>query len=310
MPKHITPPRSRRSAPGSTIWPAAKVADGSWTNDEGGRAYPVAVTGLAGTALLANGNTPDPRPLRAASRQGHVEYLLELLDVVGPDHRPRARQRPADARARLCADVSGLASTAWRPSRRCATRPRRSIDKAVKLTAEGQSGAGGWTYIPGGGDEGSVTVTQVQALRAAHNAGFGGAARHDRRRPSNTSSAAARPKAASATRWRSGGGPRLAISAAAVATLYNAGEYDAPVANRCLEYVWQPFSGRQELEQRRRPRLLLPALRLAGLLPGRRQVLGRVLSRPSAISCSRCKTRATAPGTATASARPTARRSR
>ena len=40
---------------------------------------------------------------------------------------------------------------------------------------------------------------------------------------------------------RSGGGPRLAISAAAVATLYNAGQYDVPVANRCLEYVWRQF---------------------------------------------------------------------
>jgi len=39
----------------------------------------------------------------------------------------------------------------------------------------------------------------------------------------------------------SGGGPRLAISAAAVATLYNAGEYDSPVAKRCLDYVWGQF---------------------------------------------------------------------
>ena len=46
------------------------------------------------------------------------------------------------------------------------------IRKAVALTSQGQSAQGGWTYIPGAGDEGSVTVTQVQALRAAHNAGF------------------------------------------------------------------------------------------------------------------------------------------
>ena len=49
---------------------------------------------------------------------------------------------------------------------------RTVIRKAVALTSQGQSGDGGWTYIPGAGDEGSVTVTQVQALRAAHNAGF------------------------------------------------------------------------------------------------------------------------------------------
>ena len=42
----------------------------------------------------------------------------------------------------------------------------------IELTARGQSGAGGLTYVPGSGDECSVTVTQVQALRAAHNSGF------------------------------------------------------------------------------------------------------------------------------------------
>jgi hypothetical protein len=39
----------------------------------------------------------------------------------------------------------------------------------------------------------------------------------------------------------SGGGARLPISAAAVATLYNAGEYDSRVAELCLDYVWSHF---------------------------------------------------------------------
>ena len=65
--------------------------------------------------------------------------------------------------SRLRDDHQGVA-----PPARSAT----AIRKAVTLTSQGQSAAGGWTYIPGAGDEGSVTVTQVQALRAAHNAGF------------------------------------------------------------------------------------------------------------------------------------------
>jgi hypothetical protein len=43
----------------------------------------------------------------------------------------------------------------------------------------------------------------------------------------------------------SGGDARLPISAAAVATLYNAGEFDAPVAEDCLRYVWQQFRGQR-----------------------------------------------------------------
>ena len=44
---------------------------------------------------------------------------------------------------------------------------------AVKLIARSQSGPGGWLYTPdSNGDEGSVTVTQIQALRACRNAGI------------------------------------------------------------------------------------------------------------------------------------------
>jgi hypothetical protein len=126
------------------------------------------------------------------------------------------------------------------PGRRA--QAKEVIDGAVALTARGQSPAGGWTYIPGSGDEGSVTVTQVQALRASHNAGF--------TVPKGTIEEAVRyiercstPEGGIVYSLGSGGGPRLAISAAAVATLYNAGEYDAPIAEHCLNYVWQQFRG-------------------------------------------------------------------
>ena len=107
----------------------------------------------------------------------------------------------------------------------------------------------------------------------------------------------------------SGGGPRLPISAAAVATLYNAGEYDAPVANRCLDYVWQQFRGHQRLEQARRPRFLLPALRLAGFYLAGDKYWDKYFpaARDQLLTM---QDKATARGTATASARPTARRSR
>jgi len=39
----------------------------------------------------------------------------------------------------------------------------------------------------------------------------------------------------------SGGGPRLPISAAAVATLYNDGQFEGEIATDCLKYVWDQF---------------------------------------------------------------------
>jgi len=85
-----------------------------------------------------------------------------------------------------------------------------------------------------------VTVTQVQALRAAHNAGLAV--------PRGTIALAVQyidrcstPEGGIRYSLRSRDEARLPISAAAVATLYNAGQYDAPVAKRCLEYVWRHF---------------------------------------------------------------------
>ena len=49
---------------------------------------------------------------------------------------------------------------------------RTVIRKAVALTSQGQSAEGGWSYVPGTGDEGSVTVTQVQALRGGPQRGI------------------------------------------------------------------------------------------------------------------------------------------
>ena len=91
-----------------------------------------------------------------------------------------------------------------------------------------------------------MTVTQVQALRAAHNAGFlvpravieeavqvPGTLPHPRRR--DPVLAPLRRRAAAA------------ISAAAVATLYNAGQFDSTIATDCLKYVWDQFRANEGL---------------------------------------------------------------
>jgi hypothetical protein len=115
-----------------------------------------------------------------------------------------------------------------------------TIRKAVALTSQGQSGDGGWTYIPGAGDEGSVTVTQVQALRAAQNAGFL-VPRSVIEEAMNYLEKCRTPEGGIQYSLRSGGGPQIAISAAAVATLYNAGQFDSPIATDCLKFVWNHF---------------------------------------------------------------------
>jgi hypothetical protein len=242
MPKHITPAVLKAVRSGLDFLARNQDGDGSWHSDQGGEAYPVAMTGLAGTAMLANGNTPT-RGRYSPQVSKAVEYLLGCSTSSGLITGPSQESgRPMHGHGFALMFLACAFGTETKPAMRDKTK--QVIEKAVRLTSEGQSPEGGWTYIPGSGDEGSVTVTQVQALRAAHNAGLAV--------PRGTISQAVQYIEKCSTSdggisysLRSGGGPRLPISAAAVATLYNAGQYDAPVANRCLEYVWRNFDGRK-----------------------------------------------------------------
>jgi hypothetical protein len=115
-------------------------------------------------------------------------------------------------------------------------RLKAVLDRAVKLTANSQSDfqtkfkkpfdrAGGWIYQPTQkSDEGSVTVTQLQALRACRNAGI--------KVPEKTIQKAVaylrhcqQPDGGICYSARSRGSSRAPISAAAVACFYAAGVY-------------------------------------------------------------------------------------
>jgi hypothetical protein len=237
LPKHLTQETLRAVNKGLDYLAGAQSDDGSWING-GGQAYPVAMTGLAGMALLAHGDSPT-RGRYARNVQGTVEYLVRCATpnglLTGPTQDSGIPMHGHGFALLFLASVHGMIS---KESLR--QQVAGAVRKAVALTSQGQSGEGGWSYIPGEGDEGSVTVTQVQALRAAHNAGFlvprgviEEAVRYlDRCRT---------PEGGIRYSLLSGGGPRLPISAAAVATLYNAGQFDGPIATDCLKYVWDQF---------------------------------------------------------------------
>jgi hypothetical protein len=241
LPKHVTPEALRAVTKGLDYLAAQQSDDGSW-NTGGGQAYPVAMTGLAGTAFLAHGNSPT-RGKYSRSVQGAVEYLVRCATptglITGPAQDSGQPMHGHGFALMFLASVYGMVT---KESLR--RQVGETIRKAVALTSQGQSADGGWTYIPGAGDEGSVTVTQVQALRAAQNAGF--------LVPKSVIEEAGKylekcrtPEGGIQYSLRFGGGPRLAISAAAVATLYNAGQFDSPIATDCLKYVWGQFKAHE-----------------------------------------------------------------
>ncbi len=242
LPKHVTPETLKAVLKGLDYLAAQQAEDGSWIGDAGGQAYPVAMTGLAGTAFLAHGNSPT-RGKYAKNVQSAVEYLVRCGTptglITGPSQDSGMPMHGHGFALMFLACVYGM--TTKEALRR---QVQIVVRKAVALTSQGQSGAGGWTYTPGTGDEGSVTVTQVQALRAAHNAGF--------LVPRGVIEEATKylekcRTAEGGIRYSllSGNSPRLPISAAAVATLYNAGQFDSTIATDCLKYVWEQFQAQE-----------------------------------------------------------------
>jgi len=237
LPKHVTPEALRAVIKGLDHLAGTQADDGAWITG-GGQAYPVAMTGLAGTAFLAHGNSPT-RGKYSRTVQGAVEYLVRCSTtsglITGSSQDSGMPMHGHGFALMFLASVYGMIT---KESLR--RRVGDAIRKAVTLTSQGQSSAGGWTYTPGTGDEGSVTVTQVQALRAAQNAGFlvpraviDEAAGYLEK--CRTTEGGIRYSLSS------GGESRLPISAAAVATLYNAGQFDGPIAVDCLKYVWGQF---------------------------------------------------------------------
>jgi hypothetical protein len=200
------------------------------------------MTGLAGMAFLAHGDTP--------SRGRYAENIHKIILYAVNSQTPSGLITSGAEYSSRSMYGHGFCllflSTAYgmETDPRLRDRIKKTITAGINLTAQGQSAYGGWTYTPGGGDEGSVTVTQMQALRAAQNAGF--------TVPKGTIEAAVKylelcrtPEGGICYSYGSGGEPRLAISCGALASMYNAGEYDSTMADACLAYVWKAFEAQK-----------------------------------------------------------------
>ena len=216
--------------------------DGSWRTGGGYGSYPVAMTGLAGLALVASGSTPVRGPHAKHVRRA-VNFCLSQQQPNGLIAAPSEESRSMYGHGfstLFLSQVYGMEEDKDRQH-----RIRIALKKAIVLIARSQSRDGGWLYTPDSqGDEGSVTVTQVQAMRGCRNAGehvpkatIERAIKYIERsqNPDGGISYSVRAR-----------GSRPAITAAACAVLYNAGSYDSPAAEKCFVYAWrhcQPAGG-------------------------------------------------------------------
>ena len=119
------------------------------------------------------------------------------------------------------------------------------LTKAVEFAAGAQTTRGGWGYVSAKDgrdfDEGSTCVTQVQGLRACYNAGIK-VPKEVIEKAGKYLEICSNPDGGICYSARSRGSSRPAITAAAVATMYHAGKYDNPVANKALKYLDNKFA--------------------------------------------------------------------
>ena len=207
--------------------------DGSWLNQGGYGMYPAVMTGLSGLALMAGGSTPESGP-HAKNVAKAMNYLLRVAAthndglVAGPGAEYRSMYGHGFAMLFLaqCYGVELNASTEAKLRKVLTGGVQLIVKSQSKKTSRFGKPCGGWYYTPGSSsDEGSVTVTQLQALRACRNVGIkvpkdciDKAVEYLRHCQMNDGgicySAASR------------GSSRPAISAAAIACFYAAGVYD------------------------------------------------------------------------------------
>ena len=151
------------------------------------------------------------------------------------------------------------------------------LTRAVVFTGRAQTTAGGWGYVSAKDgnnfDEGSTTITQVQGLRGCRNAGIP-VPKEIIDKAINYIKKCTGPDGGVRYNCRAGGGGRPPITAAAIACLFNAGEYDSQVRPQAAELL--PEEPRQHLQPGLRPLALRPLLLLPGLVPRRRQGVGAV----------------------------------
>jgi hypothetical protein len=215
--------------------------DGHW--DTNGQ-YPATMTALGGICFLMEGST-----LREGRYSQNIRRAVDwFMDRAQPNGLLGNPNNPTEAGRYMYGHGFGLLFLACAFGEEEDADRRKRLEKvltrAVEFAGKAQTDRGGWGYVSAQDgsnfDEGSVTITQLQGLRAAKNAGI------------------VVPKSIidksteylkNCTTERGGviyslahggiavnGGERPPLTAAAIACAFSAGQYDSPLAKKWLKY--------------------------------------------------------------------------
>ena len=217
---------------------------GYWEANNG--QYKVAMTALAGTALLCEGSTTT-RGKYASNISLAVDYLLDMSQpngLIGYEEDYRYTYGHGFSMVFL-SQVFGEEEDVERRE-----DIQRVLTKAVEFCGYAQTTRGGWGYVSAKDgndfDEGSTCITQVQGLRACRNAGIP-VPKEIIDRAKQYIADCTTPDGGVQYSIMRQGGARPPITAAAVAALFSSGEYEGASVKKMLEYcernVWPGGGG-------------------------------------------------------------------
>lgn len=216
-------------------------AEGYWAAN--GEQYSPAMTGIAGVALLMEGSTLREGKYKENLRKA-VEWYMKRAQPNGLLLNPNNN---GEAGRYMYGHGFGMLFLACVYGEEDDEKRRKELEKvltrAVEFCGKAQTTRGGWGYVSAADgsdfDEGSVTVTQLQGLRAARNAGIVV--------PKSIIDKAVKylkdcttPKGGIIYSLAHGspanGGERPPLTAAAVSCGFSAGDYDSVYAKKWIKY--------------------------------------------------------------------------
>lgn len=206
---------------------------GQWST----MAYPTAITALAGTALICSGSTTTQGPY-AKQIARCTDYLLSKCRANGLIGDPATDNRYTYGHGFSMLMLSQILGEEGYEDRR-----QELIDKlnrAVQFCCFAQTDAGGWGYVSAKDganyDEGSTTVTQVQGLRGCRNAGIPVPV-DAIERAKQYIYRCMNPDGGISYSSKQMGTSRPALTAAALAALYNAGDYEGEHMPKMMKHA-------------------------------------------------------------------------
>jgi hypothetical protein len=215
-----------------------------------GNQYPVSMTALAGMALLMEGSTVREGKYSVQIRKT-AEWLMDRSmkgnqrdGLIGNTDNPTEAGRYMYGHGFATLFLASVYGDEENEKRR--ERLKDILTRAVKYIGNAQSTQGGWFYTSKADghdqDEGSVTITQVQALRACRNAGIPVPKdiikkAQDYLKKSTTARGGVVYSLGRGGMGAPAGGERPALTAAAIACGFNAGEYKGDLVKKWFKYT-------------------------------------------------------------------------